>query len=126
MPRLKRFSVLAVLLAVMSARGTLLAADDGVRITVTNPTDDAWPEAPVDVAWSGAMDALGPGPLAVMESDKTAHPVQCDDLNQDGRTDEIVFLLALAPRQTKTVELVRRRGYETVKPRAHAPVRRPG
>lgn len=71
----------------------------GVSITVKNPTDQSWIEAPVVVPFSPELDSLG-SPDILLQGTEIL-PIQADDLNKDGKPDEIVFLVTLEPGDTK-------------------------
>lgn len=119
---LKRFSILFLLAALVSAAGVAnaFAKAPSVPVLVTNPTDDTWPEVPVVIPWNAAMDCLGHGVLAIEGPELSPTFVQRDDLDADGHTDELVFLIGLAPRETKRLHLVARPDLKPPPPRAHA------
>jgi len=101
----------------LTIAGGATAASPVIR--VTNPTDQAWTEAPVVVPWTKAMERAwqagrrvlaGPEPIAF----------QRDDLDGDGRIDELVFLAKLGPRETREWRLTDQGTTPAVPPRAHA------
>src|SRR5437016_3058089 len=85
-----------------------------MTVTVTNPTEDDWPEAPVVVSVQPAMNVK-----SVEEGGKRSG-IQIDDLDGDGKPDEIVFLAALKPHETKTFKLSTEAPETTLPKRAHA------
>ncbi len=74
-----------------------------VIITVRNPTADSWVDAPVVLAWTPLMEHLGPGDLALVGNDTLA--VQRDDLNGNGTTDELAFVVSLRPGESRRYAL---------------------
>ncbi|GMU23273.1 MAG: hypothetical protein AMXMBFR13_33550 [Phycisphaerae bacterium] len=90
-----------------------------VTIQVHNPTPDPWAEAPVFLAFTPAMASIGSGEFAVRDGQETL-PVQRDDLDGDGDSDEIAFLVRLEPGQTREFELIPRPPGLSVPQRAHA------
>ncbi|MBN1901441.1 DUF4861 family protein [Candidatus Sumerlaeota bacterium] len=70
-----------------------------VSVTVTNPTEEAWKEAPVVIPFSSELASLGTLDLVLKNSD--THPIQVDDLNQDGKPDELVFLATVGAKESK-------------------------
>jgi len=90
-----------------------------VVITVSNPTQDAWPEVPVVVPWTpdlarvweaGYRYLSGPEPVAF----------QRDDLDGDGKIDELVFLASLKPKESRQYRLSRQGTEVKALARAHA------
>jgi hypothetical protein len=77
-----------------------------VEVKVTNPTENDWAEVPVVLKWEGKVTQLGDGPLAWLARGQV-NPVQRDDLDGDGTTDELVFLVPLKAGESKTVTLSR-------------------
>lgn len=96
-----------------------VTADSSVTITVSNPTQDNWPEVPVVVAWTAELEEAWEAGCRYLSS---GHPValQCDDLDGDGRTDELVFLASLRPGETRKYTLDREGAEIKIAPRAHA------
>jgi hypothetical protein len=75
-----------------------------LQVVVTNPTDEAWSEAPVTIKVDPSWNPFRvQSRLALIGTDVVL--VQEDDLDKDGRIDEWSFLVALAPRQRKTYEV---------------------
>ena len=70
-----------------------------VSVTVTNPTKQAWVEAPVVIPWTDEIAALGAKDLVLRGTE--IHPIQVDDLDGDGKPDELVFLVSIAPEVSK-------------------------
>lgn len=70
-----------------------------VSITVKNTTDQTWFEAPVVVLFSPELASFG-SPDLVLQGTEIL-PIQADDLNKDGKPDELVFLATLGPQDTK-------------------------
>ncbi|MGI8905669.1 MAG: DUF4861 family protein [Candidatus Sumerlaeaceae bacterium] len=83
-------------------------------VSVTNPTDDDWKEAPVVVRLNSAADVKS----AMADGARSA--VQADDLDGDGKPEEIVFLAALKPHETKKFTLSNEAPETSAPPRAHA------
>ena len=83
-------------------------------LSVTNPTDDDWKEAPVVAPLKNAGD------IKSVEIDSKKVAVQADDLDGDGKPEEIVFLAALKPHETKTFKLSADAPETTLPQRAHA------
>jgi len=82
------------------------ASGPQLSITVQNPTGESWQDAPVVVPWDEEMQrAFGDTPVAIVAPQ--AAYVQRDDLDADGVTDELVFLLTLGPHETVTVTIAR-------------------
>ena len=80
---MKKLCVVSVLLATVA---TVFAAGDTV-ITVSNPTADPWPEAPVVVKWQQGMPGKGTKLPLILKSDGGDAPCQVDDLDGDGLVD---------------------------------------
>jgi len=93
-----------LLLAFTVFATTLSAA--GLNIKVINPNKAALKNAPVVVKLDNykTIPAKERGNLAVLVNGKQISS-QLDDLNKDGIADELVFLLDLKAKQTKSVEL---------------------
>lgn len=72
-----------------------------VKIEVKNDSDQAFREAPMVVPWTKAE---APN---YMRGEQGGGPVQADDINGDGKPDELVFLVSIGPHQAKTVTLTR-------------------
>lgn len=87
---------------------------NAATVSVTNPTDDDWAEAPVVVPLKGNAKVQS------VELDGTRTAVQVDDLNGDGKADEVVFLAALKPHETKKFTLSDQAADTTLTKRAHA------
>ncbi|HOA72598.1 MAG TPA: DUF4861 family protein [Phycisphaerae bacterium] len=113
----KRWFTVLTTTSLLTIAGGATAASPVIR--VTNPTDQAWTEAPVVVPWTKAMERAwqagrrvlaGPEPIAF----------QRDDLDGDGRIDELVFLAKLGPRETREWRLTDQGTTPAVPPRAHA------
>jgi hypothetical protein len=90
-----------------------------LTIRVHNPTQDQWAEAPVSVPFTPAMADIGSGELAIRDGQETL-PVQRDDLDGDGDSDEIAFVVRLEPGQTHQFELIPRPAELDVPKRTHA------
>lgn len=80
------------------------SAEPVVKVTVHNPSADHWAEAPITFACTDAMRPLPKGPLALKGPEKVF--VQADDLDGDGKPDELAALVSLEPGQSKSYELV--------------------
>ena len=97
--------MIPVLFCVLSA--SALAAPR-IDIAVTNPTSRDWSEAPVIVpiepGWGELADASSSARWVAVASGVRA-PVQCDDLDGDGKADELVFLAAVPAGGTVTYTL---------------------
>lgn len=117
---MRNMRLFLLMTSVLAISSVLMAADSAVKIDIGNPTEDAWEGAPVVVSWSKAFQTLGDGPLAVVDADGKESFVQRDDLDGDGNTDEIVFLVKLPPKTTKTVRIVKAASAEKPVSRAHA------
>ncbi len=102
---------------------TILAATAAVcagtiTVSVRNPTGDAWTDAPVVVPWTPAMTEAGAGVLALTGPDTLA--VQRDDLDGDGKPDELAFVVSLKPGESRRYTLgPAPAGFQPVR-RAHA------
>lgn len=92
--------VFALALTTSPARGEVV-------ISVRNPTETDWKEAPVVITYGPGTAALGPGALAA-RSDVHTVPVQRDDLDGDGRTDELAFLASMPAGKAATYTLIQR------------------
>src|SRR6202043_2653148 len=91
-----------------------------IKIAVSNPSDDARKAAdiviPIAQLWKVAPD-FTPGAMIVtasdastLEQDSSAPqteelPSQADDLDGDGKGDELAFQIDLAPHQTRIVTM---------------------
>ena len=116
-----RIDIFAGLCVVFSGGIAHGAAADGVtssglQITVTNPTADDWKTVPVVVpAADGKALNVGQGP------DGEKFTVQNDDLDGDGKIDEMIFLSSLRAGESKKFSLYAGdAGGVDAKPRAHA------
>lgn len=92
-------------------------AQKSVTVSVTNPTQDKWVDAPVVFAWKDAMP--GKGQKLITAKAKETLPVQVDDFDGDGTPDELVMLVSLDPGQTKSFELSDSAPKGKVESRAH-------
>jgi len=80
-------------------------AEQPLSITVSNPTGEAWLEAPCVVPFTKEMAGMGAQDLVLQGTEIL--PVQLDDLNKDGKPDEMVFLASLGPGDVKQYHLVK-------------------
>lgn len=96
-----------------------LAAGPEVSITVSNPTRDDWPEAPVVLPWTQDLSAAWDAGCRYLAG-PDAVAFQRDDLDGDGKVDELVFLAALKPGQTRQYRLTIEGTEVNSRPRAHA------
>ncbi len=96
-----------------------VAAEPSVTITVSNPTQDNWPEAPVVVRWTQDLASAWESGCRYL-SDGRPVVFQRDDLDGDGKIDEMVFLAALKPGETRRYVLGKDGAEVKVAPRAHA------
>lgn len=96
-------AIKALTMAACLLPGTMARAASPV-IEVTNPTRDDWKEAPVVVTWTPSLQAAWDRGERILTSDKPV-AFQCDDLDGDGRIDEMVFLADLAANDTRTYRL---------------------
>lgn len=96
----------------------MLWAGSGVTLSVSNPTQDDWAEVPVVLPFDARLAALGDSPLMI-EGPGGKSVVQRDDLNGDGTTDEIVFLVGLKAGQSKELTIKPRSGLDEPPSRAH-------
>lgn len=123
--RLPRQFMPFVLLAPVAASclvcAAVLAVEPLAIISVTNPTDASWKEAPVVTRVSTpAIEALGKAELNVIDSAGKTGPAQLDDLDGDGKGDELVFLATLEAGETRQYRLLRKLTRDRTLPRAHA------
>jgi hypothetical protein len=88
-------------------------------IRVTNPTDQAWTEVPVVVIWTPGMQSAWDAGRRVLAGDRPIAS-QRDDLDGDGRIDELVFLVDLKARETRDLQLIEGPPVPAARPRAHA------
>ena len=110
---MKEFGFLLVLLAMASPGGTAEKVKS-VTVAVENPTDMARPAADVVMAIAD-LRKIAPdfqaGSLRVVcdpaEGPKESQelPSQVDDLDGDGKADELAFQIDLGPRQSRTVTI---------------------
>ena len=105
---------LLVFLLVMASPGWTVEKIKSVAVTVENPTDTARPAADVVVAIMDlrkvASDFLAGSVRVVCDSADGAKqsqelPSQVDDLDGDGKADELAFQIDLGPRQSRTVTI---------------------
>lgn len=89
-----------------------------VTITVHNPTGDSWADAPVVLPWTPAMASLDDGPLVLIGAETLA--AQRDDLDADGKTDELAFVVNLAAGESKEYRLAPAPADFRATKRAHA------
>ncbi len=82
--------------------GQTMAAAPAIRVTHTG--DRPLKEAPVVVAWTAAMERLWQAGNHVLMGPQ-AVAFQRDDLDGDGKIDELVFLVDLKPGETKEFRL---------------------
>ena len=87
-------------------------------VTVQNPTSESWVEVPVVLPWTEAMNVLGKADPVLVGPEIL--PAQRDDLDGDGRADELVFLVSLGPQQSKRYKLQANRFKYKPPIRAHA------
>jgi hypothetical protein len=113
----KRMAVAMAALFGLAASAT--GAGSAVTITVFNPSQDDWSEAPVVVKWTDDLEAAWQGGSRYL-SDGRPVAFQRDDLNGDGKIDEMVFLATLKPKETKQYRLSKEGVEAKVPPRAHA------
>lgn len=83
-------------------------------VSVTNPTDDDWKEVPVVVALKNSAQFK-----SVDEGGKRT-AIQVNDMDGDGTPDELVFLAALKPHETKKYTLSSEQPETSAPSRAHA------
>ena len=76
-----------------------------VSIVLKNSTDQRWIEAPVIVPFSTELESFGTPDLALQGTEIL--PIQADDLNKDGKPDELVFLATLEPQDTKEYMVIK-------------------
>ncbi|NLE57517.1 MAG: DUF4861 domain-containing protein [Planctomycetes bacterium] len=99
--------------------GVVLAADVTVNITVSNPTSDDWAEVPVIVKWTDDMTQVwGAGCHRLGDPDPVAF--QRDDLDGDGKIDELVFLVALKAGEARQYQFTSEGPDVKTQPRAAA------
>lgn len=103
---------LGIMLACGLTAASSAAAPRAMKVTVTNPTDQAWKDAPVVGPWP---TFLGQGlprlddpskqwrPMLV--SPRSRHIIQIDSLDDDGRQFEFTALVDLEARETREFEL---------------------
>jgi hypothetical protein len=91
--------------------GGLLSA---ATLSVTNPSEDDWKEAPVVAAVKNAGD------FKSVEADGKKIGIQADDTDGDGKADEVIFLAALKPHETKKFRLSADAPEKPLEKRAHA------
>src|SRR5260370_35387345 len=107
-------------LASLVLAGSALAEPhlSSIKITVTNPTDQARPAEGIVVSLADLRKIapdLGPGSLIVTATDAATEtedaavlqtselPSQVDDLDGDNKADELAFQIDLKPNQTRIV-----------------------
>lgn len=79
-----------------------------VEIVVTNPSSAARTNEPVVIPWSsvhGKFDTAAPS-LSLTDDGGKAIPVQIDDLNFDGKEDELTFVANFDPEQMRKFTLL--------------------
>ena len=79
------------------------AMAETVTLTVTNPLDETRPGAICVGPASLLGDDVRPGAYAAASSNGQMVAVQVDDLNADGRADELATVLDLRPLQTASL-----------------------
>ncbi len=78
-----------------------------VEITITNPSEHSKPAEGVVIPFAQLRQAapqINAGSV-IVSVDKTELPSQVDDLDGDGKADELAFQIDLQPRQTRTVKI---------------------
>ncbi len=109
--------ILAGLMA-MATAGPALAQNsetDTLRVTVKNPTSDDWDNVPVVVPAQDNRQYLD-----AKSSDGPYVYVQSDDLDRDGKSDELIFPASLKAGESKVFELSSGKAMRmTVTPKAH-------
>ncbi len=98
---MRKFSFLFV----FSLLAFLSNADQPLSLIVNNPTGDAWLEAPFVVPFTKEMAGIGATDLVLQGPEIL--PVQLDDLNKDGKPDEMVFLASLGSGDVGEYQLVK-------------------
>ncbi len=76
-----------------------VGAETKYKVVVYNPFDRIW-SGPISVR--PALDVTGPVSVEVSDEKGAKFPAQADDLNFDGKIDEIVFEAELGPKEIKT------------------------
>ena len=112
-----------VFLAIFLVSGRPVSAGPhlkGIKIAVTNPSSDARPGADVVISVSDIRKAapdFTPGAAIVTATDAATVeedtailqaqelPSQVDDLDGDGKADELAFQIDLSPHQTRVVTI---------------------
>lgn len=116
MPRRHRLMKLTCLLSTCLPPAAATAASPVIR--VSNPTQTGWTDAPVVVDWDGVFEqAWQAGDRVLTEKQPVAF--QRDDLDGDGRIDELVFLADLKPGETKEYRFSSQGAAPTPPSRAH-------
>lgn len=108
-----RLTTLAVLVS------GAIAAAAAPTIRVTNPTDRAWTEAPVVVEWTDAFEQAWQAGNHVLTADEPI-AFQRDDLDGDGKIDELVFMIDLKAGETRELRFSNEGVAPVAAPRAHA------
>ncbi len=114
-PAVRFVGVLVFALAISSA----LQAQE-VEVTVENPSPVARAQEPVVIPWAaivGEMPGLVRPSLRLVDEQHVAHPLQVDDLDFDGKPDEVVFLADFAPHQKRLFTLTHSTGAQTSEPK---------
>ena len=78
-----------------------------IKVAISNPTDQARPAEDIVIPFAQLRQVapeINAGSL-VVTVDKAEVPSQVDDLNGDGKADELAFQIDLNPKQTRTVTI---------------------
>ena len=94
------FKISLVLLCVFCF---LVTGGFAVTYKISNPTDQVWIDAPVSFLWNEDASGLGSTDLVLVGTEIL--PVQCDDLDKDGKPDQWISFISLGPGDAKTYEL---------------------
>lgn len=107
------FTCLTIVSIFASAPAQKSSADETIRVSAKNPTTDDWDSVAV------VVPARERSPVfAGHDADNHWFIVQNDDLDGDGKADEMVFLTSLKAGETKNFELTARAPRIAAKPRA--------
>lgn len=99
---MKYYSYLAVTIVLLFAFGC--SGERTVQITVTNPSDAERLNEPVVIDYkklSSAYAGIKLDKVVIADDAGNILPTQVDDLNGDGKLDELVFLADFAQKQTR-------------------------
>ncbi len=101
---MKRFSICAATLLTLGTASMLQAQEQQLTVTVNNTWKEAKADEPVVINLHDLNMAFDTRSAIVMEGD-TEIPSQIDDLNGDGKADELAFLLDMPGKSKRTVKI---------------------